>query len=392
MLDVNGIKRKHAERFGAEPAIFVAPGRVNLIGEHTDYAGGFVMPAAIDFGTLAAITPRNDGRVVIWSENFHEQVSHQIDGLPKNGGGHWSGYPLGVVKILRDAGFPVPCLSLTVQGDVPLGAGLSSSASIEVATALAALSLANADPAREEIAKLCQRAENVYVGASCGIMDQFIACRGAVNHALLLDCRSLEYRLAPIPETISLVIANTMVKHAIAGGEYGIRRAEVEEGTAILRGRRPEIQLLRDATTKDLEQWGAEMPGNVLRRCRHIITENLRTVAAADALAAGNLKKLGDLMAAAHASYRDDFEASCEEADTMVEAAQRLPGLVGARLTGGGFGGCTVNLVHAELAQDFAARLYDEYRARTGIDAEIYRCHASAAAHALGVAIVEGPA
>ncbi|HEX4309320.1 MAG TPA: galactokinase [Acidobacteriaceae bacterium] len=384
MLDVNGITRKHAERFGSEPAVFLAPGRVNIIGEHTDYAGGFVMPAAIDFGTLAAISPRSDGRVVIWSENFEQQVSHQIDGLPKNGGGHWSGYPLGVVKVLRDAGYAVPAFSLTVYGDVPLGAGLSSSASIEVATAFAALNLVGADPAREEIAKLCQRAENVYVGASCGIMDQFIACRGAENHALLLDCRSLEYRLAPIPFNVSIVIANTMVKHAIAGGEYGIRRGEVEEGTAILRGHRPEIQLLRDATTKDLELWGAEMPDNVLRRCRHVITENLRTVAAADALAAGNMRRLGDLMAAAHASYRDDFEASCDEVDAMVEAAHRLPGLIGARLTGGGFGGCTVNLVHAEAARDFAARLHDEYRSATGIDAEIYRCHASAAAHAVG--------
>jgi galactokinase len=383
MLDVNGIQKGHAERFGADPAVFLAPGRVNLIGEHTDYAGGFVMPAAIDFGTLAAISPRDDGRVVIWSENFHEQVSHALEGLPETGGGHWSGYPLGVAKVLRDAGFAVPAFSLTIYGDVPLGAGLSSSASIEVATALAALSLAGADPEREEIAKLCQRAENEYVGASCGIMDQFIACRGAENHALLLDCRSLEYRLAPIPDNVSLVIANTMVKHAHAGGEYGSRRSEVEEGTRILRGHRPEIELLRDATTRDLEEWGGEMPDNVMRRCRHVITENLRTVAAADALAAGNLKRLGDLMAAAHASYRDDFEASCEEADIMVEAAQRLPGLVGARLTGGGFGGCTVNLVHAERAGDFAERLHDEYRRATGIEAEIYRCHASAAAHAV---------
>jgi galactokinase len=383
MLDVEGVKKKHAERFGSEPAVFLAPGRVNLIGEHTDYAGGFVMPAAIEFGTLAAITPRDDGRAVIWSENFHEVVSHQIDGFPKNGGGHWSRYPLGVVKILREAGFAIPPFSLTLLGDVPLGAGLSSSASVEVATALAALHLAHADPPREEIAKLGQRAENVYVGANCGIMDQFIACRGEENHALLLDCRSLEYRLAPIPKNVSLIIANTMVKHAHAGGEYGIRRGEVEEGTGILSSHRPEITLLRDATTQDLEKWGAEMPENVLRRCRHVITENLRTVAAADALEAGNMKKLGDLMAAAHASYRDDFEASCEEADIMVEAAQRLPGLVGARLTGGGFGGCTVNLVQADLAADFAKRLHEEYRARTGIDAEIYRSHASAGAHAV---------
>src|ERR1700734_1757760 len=392
MTNSQRIHEIHTKHYGDDAEVFWARGRGNIIGEHPGSAGGFVMPAAIDFGTLAAVSPRDDGRVVIWSENFHEQVSHQIEGLPKKGGGHWSDYPLGVVKTLRDAGFAVPPLSLTVDGDVPLGAGLSSSASVEVATAFAALSLAGAQPAREEIAKLCQRAENVYVGASCGIMDQFIACRGAENHALLLDCRSLEFRLAPIPANISIVIANTMVRHAIAGGEYGIRRGEVEEGTAILRSHRPEIQLLRDATTQDLEKWGAEMPDNVLRRCRHVITENLRTVAAADAFAAGNLKRLGDLMAAAHASYRDDFEASCEEADAMVEAAQQLPGLIGARLTGGGFGGCTVNLVHSDLGADFAGRLHDEYRARTGIDAEIYRCHASAAAHALPTAVVDNPA
>ncbi|MGB7137345.1 MAG: galactokinase, partial [Acidobacteriaceae bacterium] len=348
MLDVNGITRAHARRFGTEPAVFLAPGRVNLIGEHTDYAGGFVMPAAIDFGTLAAISARSDGRVVIWSENFEEEVIHPLEELPEHGGRHWSAYPLGVMKILRDAGWAVPALSLSVWGDVPLGAGLSSSASIEVATALAAFHLTGREPEREEIAKLCQRAENEYVGASCGIMDQFIACRGAEDRALLLDCRSLEYRLAPIPQHLRLVIANTMVKHAIAGGEYGVRRAEVEEGTRILRGHRPDIALLRDATLEDLEKWGGEMPDNVLRRCRHVITENLRTVAAAGALELGNLKKLGDLMAAAHASFRDDFEASCEEADMMVHLATRLPGLVGARLTGGGFGGCTVNLVERD--------------------------------------------
>lgn len=382
MLDANHLKTQHVGRFGAGPALFLAPGRVNLIGEHTDYAGGFVMPAAIDFGTLVAVSPRQDGRIVVWSENFEEEVAHPLESLPAKGDGQWSAYPLGVVQVLRAAGYAVPPCSLSIHGDVPLGAGLSSSASIEVATALAALSLVEkAAPSREEIAKLCQRAENTYVGASCGIMDQFIACNGAADHALLLDCRSLEFRLAPIPKHVSLVIANTMVKHSIAGGEYTTRRAEVEEGTAILRRHRPEIELLRDATVQDLEQWGDEMPDNVLRRSRHVITENLRTVAAADALESGNLKRLGNLMAAAHASYRDDFEASCEEADIMVAAAQQLPGLVGARLTGGGFGGCTVNLVEAELAAEFSRELHDAYRAATGIDAEIYRCRASASAH-----------
>jgi galactokinase len=370
----------HEKHFGGNPRVFLAPGRVNLIGEHTDYAGGFVLPAAIDFGTFASVSARNDGRVEIWSQNFREGVTYAGDELPQERKQHWPDYPLGVLWALREQGIEVPAFSMVLHGNVPLGAGLSSSASVEVASALALLSVADAAMERSEIAKLCQRAENAYVGASCGIMDQFIACHGAKDHALLLDCRSLEFRLAPIPQHVSLVIANTMVKHSVAGGEYGNRRAEVEEGTAILRRHRPEIALLRDATPKDLERWGGEMPENVMRRCRHIITENLRTVAAADALAAGNLKKLGDLMAAAHVSYRDDFEASCEEADIMVAAAQALPGVIGARLTGGGFGGCTVNLVEEAAAAQFAEQLGEEYRAATGIEAEIYRCHASAGA------------
>jgi len=383
MLAASLVGEIHHKHFGGDPRVFLAPGRVNLIGEHTDYAGGFVMPAAIDFGTFASISARQDGRVEIWSENFAEGVTYAADELPRARGTHWSDYPLGVLWALRQAGIEIPPFSMVLHGDVPLGAGLSSSASVEVAVALALLGLADAEMEPSAIAKLCQKAENEYVGASCGIMDQFIACHGAEDHALLLDCRSLEFRLAPIPKHVSLVIANTMVKHSIAGGEYGIRRAEVEEGTAILRRHRPGITLLRDATPEDLERWGGEMPDNVMRRCRHVITENLRTVAAADALAAGNLKKLGDLMAAAHMSYRDDFEASCEEADIMVDAAQLLPGLIGARLTGGGFGGCTVNLVEEEVAAHFAEQLREEYRAATGIAAEIYRCHASAGAHAV---------
>jgi galactokinase len=338
------------------------------------------MPAAIDFGTIAAIAPRSDGRTEIWSENFAEGVSFAAGEVPDLRKRHWSDYPLGVAWALRERGIEVPAFSLALYGDVPLGAGLSSSASVEVASALALLSLTGTALQRDELAKLCQHAENAYVGASSGIMDQFIACNGAEDHALLLDCRSLEFRLAPIPHHVSLVIANTMVKHSIAGGEYGIRRAEVEQGTAILHRHRREIALLRDATLNDLEQWGHEMPPNVLRRCRHVVSENLRTVAAADALEAGELKKLGDLMAAAHASYRDDFEASCEEADVMVAVAQGLPGLIGARLTGGGFGGCTVNLVETNRAAEFAKELRGEYKAATGIDADIYLSHASSSA------------
>ncbi|HEU4982760.1 MAG TPA: galactokinase [Acidobacteriaceae bacterium] len=381
MLDVSVTNRLHRERFGEEPRVFAAPGRVNLIGEHTDYADGFVMPAAIDFATYAAISPRGDGKVIIRSENYGEQVEHAAASLPEVRAGHWSDYPLGVLHVLREEGVKIPAFSMTLQGDVPVGAGLSSSAAIEVATMAAVLALANVKIPLPRMAQLCQKAENSFVGASTGIMDQFIACCGAADHALLLDCRSLQFRLAPIPADVSLVISNTMVKHTHAGGEYNTRRAEVEEGTAILRRHRPEIKKLRDATVDDLKRWGGEMPENVLKRVRHIITENNRTVAAADALERGDLKTLGRLLYEAHASYRDDFEASCPEADLLVELASKQKGCIGARLTGGGFGGCTVNLVETARAREFGEALREGYKQATGIDADIYLCRASAGTH-----------
>ncbi len=381
MKDPAALRKIHSDRYHADPQIYVAPGRVNLIGEHTDYAEGFVMPAAIDFATLAAISPRSDGRVVVYAENFKEERSFPAESLPVAASGHWSDYPLGVMAILAAEGYGIPPLSLTLWGDVPLGSGLSSSAAVEVATAIAVLGLQGVEVAGPQIARWCQRAENQFVGANCGIMDQFISANGAADHALLLDCRDLSFRLAPIPEDVALVIANTMVKHAITGGEYGSRRAEVEQARDILAQHRPEIKFLRDATVEDLEKWGSEIPPNALKRARHVITENDRTVAAAEALLQGDMKTLGRLMHQAHVSYSQDFEASCTEADTMVELVQDLPGLIGARLTGGGFGGCTVNLVEKTHAEGFAEALRGRYKEATGIRAEIFICHASAGAH-----------
>jgi galactokinase len=254
-----------------------------------------------------------------------------------------------------------------------------------VATAVAVIGLLGASIPGPKLARLCQRAENEFVGANCGIMDQFISANGAQDHALLLDCRDLSFRLAPIPSHVALVIANTMVKHSVAGAGYTTRRAEVEEACRILATHRPEIHFLRDATLADLEAWGHEIPPNALKRARHVITENLRTVAAADALLRQDLPALGKLMHEAHISYSQDFEGSCVEADTMVELAESLapavPGLIGARLTGGGFGGCTINLVEKEHAATFAHALKERYRYATGIDPEIFICHASAGAH-----------
>jgi galactokinase len=372
----------HLARFSAEPAIFVAPGRVNLIGEHTDYAEGFVMPAAINFATLAAISPRTDGKIVIYSENFGEEKTFDAAAKPIPSK-HWSDYPMGVVAIFTGEGHKFPGFSLTLWGDVPLGSGLSSSAALEVATALAVLSLVNASYPGPVLARLCQRVENEFVGANCGIMDQFISLNASENHALLLDCRDLSYKLAPIPDHVALVIANTMVKHSVAGGDYPTRRRESEAACAVIASHRPGVPFLRDATLDDLAKWGNEMAPKSLMRARHVISENLRTVAACQALLRGDMKELGRLMAEAHASYSGDFEGSCVEADAMVALAQDLPGLIGARLTGGGFGGCTINLVEQDQAPAFAEALGARYAAQTGIVPQIHVCHASGGAHRL---------
>ena len=383
MHDPAVLRSRHLARFAAQPAIFVAPGRVNLIGEHTDYAEGFVMPAAIDFATLAAISPRADGKIVIYAQNYDEQKCFEAAALPAKAGQHWSDYPLGVVAILAGEGHAIPPFSLSLWGDVPLGSGLSSSAALEVVTALAVLSLIDASYPGPVLARLCQRVENEFVGANCGIMDQFISANGKENHALLLDCRDLSFRLAPIPANVALVIANTMVKHSIAGGDYKTRRAESEAACAIINDHRGGVPFLRDATLEDLAKWGHEMEPKSYLRAKHVISEDLRTVAASEALLKGDMAEVGRLMGEAHTSYSKDFEGSCAEADLMVELANELPGLIGARLTGGGFGGCTINLVEQDKAKAFAEELGKRYEAKTGIKPEIHICHASGGAHRL---------
>ena len=373
----------HLARFHAAPAIFVAPGRVNLIGEHTDYAEGFVMPAAIDFATLAGISPRSDGKIVVYSENYGEERTFDAAALPAKASQHWTDYPLGVVAVLAGEGHAIPAFSLSLWGDVPLGSGLSSSAALEVVTALAVLSLIGASYPGPVLARLCQRAENEFVGASCGIMDQFISANGAKDHALLLDCRDLSFRLAPIPVNVALVIANTMVKHSIAGGDYKTRRAESEAACDLINSHRGGVPFLRDATLEDLEKWGHEMAPKSYLRAKHVITEDLRTVAASKALLKGDMAEVGRLMGEAHTSYSKDFEGSCVEADLMVDLAQDIPGLIGARLTGGGFGGCTINLVEQSKAKVFAEELGRRYAAKTGIVPQIHICHASGGAHRL---------
>lgn len=386
MIELEPLVRRHVEHFGVAERAFQAPGRVNLIGEHTDYTGGLVMPAAIDFNTVAVVGPAKGGRSVIHSVDFKKEFEFDASALPAKAKHDWTDYPTGVLWSLKQSGVVAPQFTMTLQGDVPLGAGLSSSASIEVAVALAALALAGKSMALTDVALACKRAENGFVGAQSGIMDQYIACCGVKDHALVIDTRDLGSRAVPVPSDVRLVICNSMVKHSHAGGEYNERRAEVDEGSRALRAANPDIHELRDATVEDLEKARASMSENAFLRCRHIITENVRVEEAAIALAAGDMKRMGELMAEAHASYRDDFAASCPEVDLLVELAAAEPGVIGARLTGGGFGGCTVNLVEAAHAEAFRRDIHAAYLERAGIDAEIYLCQAAAGASELALA------
>ena len=380
--DVEAV-RVHRQRFGLDGRVFAAPARVNLIGEHTDYTGGLVMPMAIGFRTVAVVSPREDGRAVFYSANYGEEISLEIASLGRAPRGHWSDYPAGVLWSLRQEGVEIPGFSMSLEGDVPLGAGLSSSASVEVVTAVALLDRAGVTLPLEKVATLCRRAENEYVGAKSGIMDQFVVAGAVAHRAMMLDCRSLEFELLPLPEAVRVVICNSMVKHSVATGGYGDRSDEVAAGQAALQKEKG-IALLRDATIEDLEACRDKMSAESFARCRHIITENGRVLESREALLKGDLGRFGELMIEAHASFRDDFAASCPEVDELVEIARRQPGCFGARITGGGFGGCTVNVVSVERAEEFVEVVRREYAAATGIaDAQCFVCEPSDGAMAL---------
>ena len=374
-MTADELRKTHEAAENAAARLFRAPGRVNLVGEHTDYSGGFCMPAAINFETLIAASQRSNRTLKLHSVDFDETVEIDLDALPMDRQGHWSGYCIGTVWSLREAGFMAPAATLTITGNVPQGAGLSSSASLEVATATALLGLAGKFMPGGEIARVCQRAENDYVGAPVGIMDQFVSANGKAGSALILDTRALTFDLAPIPSQLRLVIANSMVKHSLAdGGAYASRRREVEEGTAALHAYRYDIGLLRDATLEDLEACERKMSPEAFKRCRHVISDSQRVLDGMRLLKAGDIVAFGKMLNDAHRSYRDDFEASCAECDMLAAIGQAQPGSYGSRLTGGGFGGCVVSVVEADAIDGFVAATQAEYLAQTGIHAEVYVC------------------
>jgi galactokinase len=366
------LKENFRTLYSTDPVLVQAPGRVNLIGEHTDYNDGFVFPAAIEFQTQIAIAKRLDRRLVVSSENYFERVDFDLDNLPPAPHGHWSDYVVGVVRQLQRACAPTPGANLLIHGDVPLGAGLSSSASLEVAVCQAFLEISGKTLDATAIALLCQQAENQFIGARCGIMDQFISVHGSKNHALWLDCRTLEYHLLPIPADTKLVICNTMVRHSHSAGEYNDRRAECEAAARYFAERVPGVKSLRDVTMDDFENLGGGLSPIVHKRCRHVLTENIRVLRAAEALQAGDLHLFGSLMASSHVSLRDDFNVSSPELDLMVQLAEHRPGVYGSRMTGGGFGGCTINLLQEKHVDEFKEAVGAEYKQQTGRQPEIY--------------------
>jgi galactokinase len=372
-----GLAQRFRDLYGTEPRVYRAPGRVNLIGEHTDYTQGLVMPMAIDAAVWVAIAPRDDRKVVLRSENFSETVEFSLEETTPERRQHWSDYPRGVAYLLARAGHELSGANMLLVGEVPVGSGLSSSAAIEVATGFALLECAGINVDRLQLALTCQRAENEFVEMRCGLMDQFVSTFAQEDHALMLDCRSLEYQTPRLPAAAKVVVCNTMVKHELAASEYNVRRAECEEGVRLLAEELPLVRTLRDVKLSDLDVFKAKLPHVVLKRCRHVVSENARVTAAADALERGYLGVFGKLMNESHQSLRDDFEVSCEELDVMVELAQPQEGVFGARMTGGGFGGCTVNLVELEAVDAFKQNISARYEKRTGLVPDIFVCSAA---------------
>lgn len=377
-IAANNLARVFRELYATEPRLFRAPGRVNLIGEHTDYNEGFVLPVAIDRETIVAAAMREDQRVRVFSTERSEAIEFDLNNAGQKQRGVWQDYVEGVAQALLANGVQLRGVDLALASTVPEGAGLSSSAALEISVGFALLSLAGAKIDRVALALAGQRAEHEYVGTKSGIMDQFIAAMGEKNHALLIDCRSLV--ATPIPFDTSraeLVICNTGVKHELASSAYNQRREECEQGVELLREAMPDIRALRDVSVGDFEKHEHLLPEVIRKRCRHVVTEDARTLAATEALRRDDLSAMGHLMYESHTSLRDDYEVSCRELDVLVEAAKSVEGVFGARMTGGGFGGSTVNLVRRERVPEFRNQIGRSYNDAFGREPDIYVSEAS---------------
>ncbi|RIK44019.1 MAG: galactokinase [Chloroflexi bacterium] len=368
------------KQFGAEPThVAIGPGRVNLIGEHTDYNDGFVLPVALKRDVRLALRPRADRQVRLFSTEYDERFEFSLDNLVYNKSMLWTNYVQGVAWSLQEEGLTLAGLDGVISGNVPRGSGLSSSAALEIAAAMALMTAAGQMDrlSGPQVAQAAQRAENQFVGVNCGIMDQFISLLGAENYALLIDCRSLDYELVPFPENATLVIGNTKASRSLAGSAYNQRRQECESGVAALQTVSPGIRALRDVTSEQLEAHKALLSSTVYRRCRHVVSENERVLQTVAALQQGDLAQVGQLMNASHESLRTDYEVSSPALDAMVEAMRSAPGCYGARLTGAGFGGCAVALVASGSEQTVADTIYEKYPKAANVWPEVYTSRAA---------------
>ncbi len=364
------------ERFGYPPwGLFRAPGRVNLIGEHTDYNDGFVLPVAIDRAAWVAAAPRQDRQVRLLACTLGREAGFDLDGLRPDPEARWTNYVRGVLALLERAGYRLGGLDLAYGGDVPIGAGLASSAAVEVAVAVSACHLFGVELPVLELAHLCWQAEHEFVGTRCGLMDQLIALLGQKDHALLLDCRHLTWEPLPLPPAVALVVCDTGRRRYLADSAYNERRAQCEEGA-----RRLGVAALRDLDVETFESRAVTLPPLLRKRCRHVVHENDRTLHAAGSLRRGDLVALGQLMNASHASLRDLYEVSCEELDLMAALARSQPGCWGARMTGAGFGGCVVALVEGSAVDPFIRAVGPLYERQALRSPAFYVCRASAGA------------
>jgi galactokinase len=376
---IEKIVERFQELSSASPRAFRSPGRVNLIGEHTDYNDGFVMPFALDRDCVTVAALRDDDTVNARALDVDESVTFKLSDEPEKQTGGWRDYVEGVIRLLVERHRVTRGMDLVFSSNVPMGGGLSSSAALLTSVGLAYVTLICVDYEREELALIAQKAEREYVGMRSGIMDQFTAVFGRREHAMLLDCRSREIEQKPLNtlKGAKFLVCDSKVQHSLASSEYNQRRAQCELGVKILRRALGNIDALRDVTPEELEHFREDLPEIVYRRCKHVVTEDQRTLAAAQALEVGNADRMGELMLASHQSLRFDYQVSCPELDLLVDAAKEIDGVYGARMTGGGFGGCTVNLISEDVEEVFRKVVTDIYRGTFDIKPDIYAFEAA---------------
>jgi len=371
-MDIQALKSSFKKKFEAEPVLIKSPGRINIIGEHTDYNDGFVMPAAINKAIYVAVSQRDDQEIYLYSESYQQKHVASIDQIEKTDKS-WANYILGVADQIKKRGLQFSGFNLYLDGNVPLGAGLSSSAALECATAFAIKHLNNLDISQMDLALISQKAEHEFAGVNCGIMDQFASVFGKKDQAVMLDCRSMKYEYIPLKlDGYKLVLLNTNVKHSLADSAYNERRSQCEQGVAWIKEHEPAVNSLRDVNLELLEKHVKPKDSEVYQKCAFVVKEIDRVVKAADQLANGNLNALGDLMFATHEGLSKDYEVSCKELDFLVDFVKDFDGVLGARMMGGGFGGCTINIVKDDRIDSLIDQIKIAYSNSFDLNLEAY--------------------